>query len=103
MRVEQCVVAGSAFGRMGHIGLPREIEQAFYHGHMGANPSKRDKWPPPKSWRHVWMAGETQYAMPHQALVLDWREDRRGRWSALVKYVDESPSFGPALRGSSSR
>lgn len=61
---------------------------------MSANPSKRDKWPPPKRWRHVWMAGETQYAMPHQALVLDWHEDRRGCWSALVKYVDESPIYG---------
>lgn len=62
---------------------------------MGANPSKRDKWPPPKSWRHVWMAGETQYAMPHQALVLDWRADSRGRWSALVTYVEEASQVGP--------
>jgi hypothetical protein len=57
---------------------------------MGANPPKRDAWPQPQAWLHVWVRfNQGQQPPPMPGLVLEWR--RQGtRWSAWVIWVDDS-------------
>lgn len=55
---------------------------------MGANPGKRDAWPPQKRTRHVWVRASGKQH-PRQGVIVAWRQER-GKWQAWVAYVDES-------------
>lgn len=63
---------------------------------MAANPSKREKWPPPKHWRHVWVRlSRTPTPAPFPGLVIEWRvtgsaELGTRRHLALVVYMEEN-------------
>jgi hypothetical protein len=56
------------------------------------NPSKRDAWPQPRSFRHVWVRLNRRAATPAPmpGLVLEWERDRRGRWRAFVVWIDST-------------
>lgn len=60
----------------------------FYPVVVGMNPSKRDRWPVPTSYRHVWVRfGTTPQPPPFPGLVLDWRKAGE-HWVAWVIYLD---------------
>lgn len=61
---------------------------------MGANPGRRDAWPPFKRLRHV-LVRRRRYGRPAQGLVLDWAKHGR-TWMALVVYVDDDAAGGGA-------
>lgn len=51
------------------------------------NPSRRERWPIPKSTRHVWVLREHRFEVPWQGFVLEWKKDK-GRWAAHVVFHD---------------
>lgn len=50
-------------------------------------------WPRPRHTRHCWVIQSGPHSPPVQGFVLDWRQNRRRRWEALVLYVpsDSAP------------
>lgn len=56
---------------------------------MSANPGRRDKWPPPQQWRHVWVRfGLGATPAPYPGLIIEWKREG-ARWFALVVYLEE--------------
>ena len=62
---------------------------------MSANPSRHDRWPPPKHWRHVWVRLTfTPTPAPYPGLVIWWRhkgsvEMGTRRHIALTVFIEE--------------
>ncbi len=54
------------------------------------NPSRRERWPIPKTTRHVWVLRRFRWEVPWQGFVLAW-EKRGAEWWAHVVYVDQEP------------
>ncbi|GAA2074627.1 hypothetical protein IDH50_11220 [Aeromicrobium tamlense] len=57
---------------------------------MGANPGRRDAWPPYRSVRFV-LIKRHRWQVPARGLVTGWRRARRGSWEAKVIYVVDDP------------
>lgn len=70
----------------------------FYLGGMSANPSRRDRWPPPTRVWHVWVRfGTAAYPPPYPGLVLEWRHRQAlGQWEARVMWLEDDR--GPGRR-----
>lgn len=65
---------------------------------VGANPGRRDRWPPFRRARLV-LVRRARPQLPWQGVIIDWRRQRDGEWEAQVAYVDdESHRAPPALR-----
>jgi hypothetical protein len=65
-----------------------DVEQLFEHTFgVSFTPSKRDKWPPPRQWKHVWIRqSRAPHPAPYAGLVLAWRGPK---WEAWTVWVDE--------------
>lgn len=64
---------------------------------MGS-PPKRDRWPDPRQWRHVWHKDTLgSYPPPIPGLVLEWDRVGYERWRAWVVLVDDH-ALGPVQR-----
>jgi hypothetical protein len=61
------------------------------------NPPKNDAWPPPRSWRHVWVRSDRGTSAPLPGLILDWRQTG-ARWSAWVIWLDDNFGVGSRKR-----
>ena len=57
---------------------------------MGANPGRRDRWPPYASVRFV-LVRRARFQLPGRGLVTGWRRARRGGWEAKVVFVVDDP------------
>lgn len=57
---------------------------------VGANPGRRDGWPPYASVRFV-LVRRARYQLPGRGLVTGWRRSRRGGWEAKVVFVVDDP------------
>jgi hypothetical protein len=64
---------------------------------MGANPKRRERWPIPRTTRHVWVLRDHRWEVPWQGYVIAWRRHSY-KWSALVAYVDESDPERPLVQ-----
>lgn len=64
---------------------------------MSANPKKRERWPIPRTTRHVWIMGEQRFIVPLQGYVIAWRRYQY-QWSAFVAYVDETDDDKPVVQ-----
>ena len=71
------------------------IERMFYSDAGGNEPAKDDAWPPPRSWRHVWIRFDHSNAAPLPELILYWRLTGI-RWSGWVVWIDNDS--GPSWR-----
>jgi len=57
---------------------------------VGANPGRRDKWPPYRSVRFVLVRSE-RFQLPARGLVIGWRRSRRHGWEAKVVFLTDDP------------
>lgn len=64
---------------------------------MGANPGRRDRWPPYRSVRFV-LVRRDRYLLPARGLVIGWRRSRRG-WEAKVVFLTDDPGAVHATLG----
>lgn len=62
------------------------------------NPKKSDAWPRYKQVRLVLIESSPWTAQPRQGLLVEWRRLGRGRWIALVAWVDEPVNQRPLLK-----
>lgn len=67
---------------------------------MSANPSRRDRWPPPKRVHHVWVRfTAAPYPPPYPGLVFEWRKSRgSGRWEARVIWIEDAAPGRKAVK-----
>ena len=71
--------------------------KAAYAEQVGANPGRRDRWPPYRSVRFV-LVRRHRHLAPARGLVIGWRRGRSG-WDAKVVYVTDDPGAVQATLG----
>lgn len=58
---------------------------------MGSRPRTRERWPIPRTTRHVWVLRDHRYQVPWQGFVIEWRRRSSGPYALVVYVPDDAP------------